>query len=104
MQPSLEGDSESDDLDRLRKRFEPISGTLLELVDAFGHTREAALYRAFCPMAFNNRGAAWLQADKKIANPYFGHQMLRCGEIQREFLPIATAVGQDDQQEGYHDH
>ncbi len=104
MQPSLEGDSESDDLDRLRRRFEPISGTLLELVEAFGHTREGTLYRAFCPMAFDNRGAAWLQAETKIANPYFGHQMLRCGEIQREFPPVAAAVSEDQPEEAHDDH
>jgi Cu(I)/Ag(I) efflux system membrane fusion protein len=104
IQAALDGDLTTAEMEGLRKRFEPISGTLLGLVDAFGHTRETALYRAFCPMAFNNRGAAWIQADKKIANPYFGHQMLRCGEIQREFPSVAAAVSQDEREEGHHDH
>jgi Cu(I)/Ag(I) efflux system membrane fusion protein len=103
IQAALDGDPKTAEMEGLRKRFEPISATLLGLVDAFGHTREAALYRAFCPMAFNNRGAAWLQAEKKIANPYFGHQMLRCGEIQREFPPVAAAVSQDEREEGHDD-
>jgi hypothetical protein len=33
----------------------------------------------FCPMAFEDKGALWVQAEGKIANPYFGASMLRCG-------------------------
>ena len=32
-----------------------------------------------CGMAFNNKGANWLQSEETIANPYFGSAMLRCG-------------------------
>lgn len=38
---------------------------------------------AFCPMAFDNSGASWLQTGKVINNPYFGASMLRCGTIKR---------------------
>jgi Cu(I)/Ag(I) efflux system membrane fusion protein len=31
-------------------------------------------------MAFDNKGAYWLQDSEEIANPYFGAAMLRCGE------------------------
>lgn len=34
---------------------------------------------AYCPMAFDNRGAYWLQTGHEILNPYFGARMLRCG-------------------------
>ncbi|HUT89444.1 MAG TPA: efflux RND transporter periplasmic adaptor subunit [Thermoguttaceae bacterium] len=109
IEPALETDSQAADLDQLRERFEPISEAMLGVVDAFGHTREAALHKAFCPMAFKNKGAAWLQAGEKIANPYFGHKMLRCGEIQRDFPPVGTAQREDDRtpnarEEGAHDH
>ena len=109
IEPALESHSQAADLDQLRERFEPISEALLRVVDAFGHTRNAALHRAFCPMAFDNKGAAWLQAGEKIANPYFGHKMLRCGEIQREFPPVGSALREDDRaqharEEGAHDH
>lgn len=39
---------------------------------------------AHFPMAFGGRGGDWLQADKKINNPYYGASMLRCGSITRE--------------------
>jgi hypothetical protein len=32
-------------------------------------------------MAFDFRGASWLQASEKVANPYFGESMLRCGTV-----------------------
>ena len=42
------------------------------------------VYELFCPMAFGNTGATWLQSDPKISNPYFGASMLRCGEVRRQ--------------------
>ena len=36
--------------------------------------------RFHCPMAFDNRGADWLQNTPETANPYFGKAMPRCGE------------------------
>ena len=51
-------------------------------VRTFGHAREKPVYRVFCPMAFDNKGAEWLQTTADVANPYFGDEMLRCGEIR----------------------
>jgi len=33
----------------------------------------------YCDMA----KASWLQMDRKIRNPYYGKEMLECGEIRR---------------------
>ncbi len=35
---------------------------------------------AFCPMAFNNKGAYWVQAKGELINPYHGKMMLHCGD------------------------
>ncbi|MEI6891854.1 MAG: efflux RND transporter periplasmic adaptor subunit [Pontiella sp.] len=43
---------------------------------------ELPVQQAFCPMAFKDTGAIWLQSNQEIFNPYFGAMMLRCGEIQ----------------------
>jgi len=32
-------------------------------------------------MAFNNKGADWLQIDEDIRNPYFGASMYKCGQV-----------------------
>jgi Cu(I)/Ag(I) efflux system membrane fusion protein len=54
------------------------------VVVQFGIPDTRQLYRIHCPMAFNNKGADWLQADKDIRNPYFGASMLSCGEVTEE--------------------
>ncbi|MEZ6187771.1 MAG: DUF3347 domain-containing protein [Planctomycetota bacterium] len=40
-------------------------------------------------MAFENRGARWLQAEDGVLNPYFGARMLTCGEVTERFPPRA---------------
>ena len=40
-------------------------------------------------MAFNNRGARWLQDSSAIRNPYFGASMLTCGSIDAQYAPGA---------------
>lgn len=44
------------------------------------------VYVAFCPMAFDNKGAYWLTDSHQIKNPYFGEKMLKCGKIE-ETIP-----------------
>ncbi|WP_372627038.1 efflux RND transporter periplasmic adaptor subunit [Arsukibacterium sp.] len=45
----------------------------------------AGWYQAYCPMARDGEGAAWLQPQAELLNPYFGPAMLRCGDIQLRF-------------------
>ncbi|MBW2961119.1 DUF3347 domain-containing protein [Mesonia aestuariivivens] len=40
------------------------------------------LYKQYCPMALDGKGAFWFSAEEKIMNPYFGDKMLHCGEVQ----------------------
>ena len=96
---ALEGDWKSEDIEKIRVRFEPIANAMLAVADGFGHLGSVEYYQTFCPMAFKNRGAVWLQAGKQIANPYFGHKMLRCGEIQRDFPPEQVNHSEQKQQE-----
>lgn len=42
-------------------------------------------YEAYCPMARDGKGAAWLQPTMPLQNPYFGAEMLGCGDIVRQF-------------------
>jgi hypothetical protein len=41
---------------------------------------------AFCPMAFDDKGAYWLTSGKEIRNPYFGSKMLKCGKIKEDHV------------------
>jgi membrane fusion protein, copper/silver efflux system len=69
-------------IDTLRQQLVPITRHVERAVISFGAGQVDTLYRAHCPMAFGNQGADWLQADRAIANPYFGARMLTCGEIR----------------------
>ncbi|MEJ5349683.1 MAG: efflux RND transporter periplasmic adaptor subunit [Desulfosoma sp.] len=71
----------SQDVDHLRKGFATLSIVMANLAKTFGLGSENPLYLIRCPMAFEGQGATWLQPDKEVRNPYFGAQMLRCGEV-----------------------
>jgi Cu(I)/Ag(I) efflux system membrane fusion protein len=73
--------SESGALDVQRKLFDPLSENLARLLMAFKHNMDSSLYVFLCPMAFNNRGAYWIEDSEDLRNPYFGHEMLKCGEL-----------------------
>jgi Cu(I)/Ag(I) efflux system membrane fusion protein len=71
------------DMDALRAGFMHLSAGVTGMVETYG-AGSGPIYELFCPMAFGNRGATWLQGDPKIDNPYFGASMLRCGEVKRQ--------------------
>ncbi|MFP4547830.1 MAG: efflux RND transporter periplasmic adaptor subunit [Fidelibacterota bacterium] len=72
-------------IEKLRSNFEIISDNLIELAKSFEQVGDLKFNEAYCPMAFGNKGAYWLQKENQIANPYFGAKMLRCGEIKTNF-------------------
>ena len=78
-----------------RKEFALLSEEMMAAAKQFG-VPGVSLYQFKCPMAFNSRGATWLQADDETRNPYFGAAMLRCGEVM-EVLPGAKEKGGTDE-------
>ncbi len=70
----------SSDINRQREAFYLLSESLTSVVKHFGTSGEQAVLQFYCPMAFSNRGAHWLQNKKGVLNPYFGQMMLKCGE------------------------
>ncbi|MDA0315754.1 MAG: efflux RND transporter periplasmic adaptor subunit, partial [Bacteroidetes bacterium] len=72
---------DSKDLTELRKQFELLSTEVILLTERFGLNQDL-VYKDYCPMAFNNKGAYWLSERKEITNPYFGASMLTCGEVK----------------------
>ena len=57
------------------------SANLVMALKPFGFKQK--VYVDFCQMANNNVGAYWLSVKKEILNPYFGNDMLTCGEISQ---------------------
>jgi len=80
---SLEHVQHFSDIEQLRKPFQTVSATMIELTNTFNPLAET-IYVQHCPMADNNKGADWLSTFKEIKNPYFGSSMLTCGEVTKE--------------------
>ncbi len=74
-------------LDQVRNALPALTAALEAYLRSFGHDQATPLYRHFCPMAFDDRGAAWLQADDQVRNPYFGAVMYRCGVVRGAIGP-----------------
>ena len=72
------------DIKVARTAFLDVSRQMTSLIQHVGVTTDTPLYTAFCPMAFNNKGGQWIQGDKKVANPYYGSMMLRCGSVKEQ--------------------
>lgn len=68
--------------DAARAALEPLSNAMVVVLQAFGSGDAGAVRKAHCPMAFDDRGADWLQVGDEVANPYFGASMLRCGDLE----------------------
>ena len=79
------------DIARQRSAFETLSHALIQTVDQFGLGPGAETHVVHCPMAFDNKGADWLQAGKEVRNPYFGAAMVKCGAVTRSIGATADA-------------
>ncbi|TVR79684.1 MAG: DUF3347 domain-containing protein [Chitinophagaceae bacterium] len=79
----LEQISLTEDLEVQRKHFETVSDQLYALIQVTG-TSGKTVYRQYCPMAFDDKGAYWLSAEEEIRNPYFGDAMLTCGSVEEK--------------------
>ena len=79
---------ESNSLDGQREGFERVTKAIEPLILA--NIEGGAVYKQYCPMAFNNKGAYWLSNSEEIYNPYFGDMMLRCGRVA-DTLEVAEA-------------
>jgi Cu(I)/Ag(I) efflux system membrane fusion protein len=69
-------------IDEARTAFETLSASMIRVAHQFGTTGKVAVYRFHCPMAFNQKGADWLQGTSEIANPWFGSAMFKCGSLE----------------------
>jgi Cu(I)/Ag(I) efflux system membrane fusion protein len=73
------------DLAGARKAFQPISHAFVTLATQIrGEAAQQSFTHFYCPMVPGG-GGDWLQPGGVLANPYFGSQMLRCGEKVTEY-------------------
>ncbi|MEO0331253.1 MAG: DUF3347 domain-containing protein [Bacteroidota bacterium] len=81
VQQSAKQIATTEDLDTQRTYFDSLSVSVYELLESQSEG-DKTLYKQYCPMAFDNRGAYWLSNVEEIRNPYFGDQMLKCGRVE----------------------
>jgi Cu(I)/Ag(I) efflux system membrane fusion protein len=79
LQASAKSMEAARDIAGSRAAFEKLSDTLYSVLKQFGTRNSLTIHRFHCPMAFDNRGAYWLQQADTTENPYFGSSMFRCG-------------------------
>jgi Cu(I)/Ag(I) efflux system membrane fusion protein len=70
--------AQAQNLETQREEFLTLSAALIESVKTFGVN--GVVYQQFCPMTDGGKGGYWLSESEEIKNPYFGEQMLKCGE------------------------
>lgn len=70
---------QSGDIEQQRSRFFELSRTMFEVVERYGVN--GVVWHQYCPMAFDNSGATWLNRREQIENPYLPETMAGCGEV-----------------------
>ena len=60
-----------------------LSKDIADLIKTFGNGGQT-LYKDFCPMANDGKGAIWISEIKAIKNPYLGKKMTTCGSVKEE--------------------
>lgn len=79
------------DIEAARKAMATVSELMIVAAKRFGPGGGAPLVRLHCPMAFDGRGADWLQRDRAVHNPYFGSAMPLCGEVVETIGAVASS-------------
>jgi Cu(I)/Ag(I) efflux system membrane fusion protein len=69
---------EAQDISQQREGFESLSNIMLQVAKTY--PIKGIYFQQFCPMANDGKGAYWLSEKETIQNPYFGSQMISCGE------------------------
>ena len=82
-------------LELSRESFHLLSQQLIKVAKRFGSTGDKPFYILNCPMAFDNKGADWLQSDDQTRNPYFGQMMLKCGSV-KEVIGVKEIWKEED--------
>ena len=77
------------DIAAQRVAFDRASVAVIAFIETAGNPLPGTVYVARCPMAFENRGARWLQDNASIHNPYYGASMLTCGSVDAQYAPGA---------------
>ncbi|TWT60505.1 efflux RND transporter periplasmic adaptor subunit [Rubinisphaera italica] len=83
------------ELEASRQKFKQISHVILTLsTKVRGEQARQSFQHFFCPMVKQGEGD-WLQSEGQLRNPYYGEEMLRCGELVRT-IPITDEANNSE--------
>lgn len=85
---AAEGLKKSTDIHKAREYFSMLSELLIGMARRYGVSGTVPVKRFHCPMAFEFRGADWLQSGDEVENPFFGSIMFRCGTLEESFEAV----------------
>ncbi len=71
----------STDLVAQRSTFTTLSNDVIKLFKQ-SEISSGSIYVQYCPMANEGNGGYWLSSQQEIMNPYYGDEMLHCGEVK----------------------
>lgn len=71
-------------LAKQRELYSLLTDQVLIVFKKFGFNNQK-VYSMYCPMALDNKGALWLSDTSLLLNPYYGNEMLHCGEIKEVY-------------------
>lgn len=100
---SIEKFSVANDIVEQRTAFAELSLQMIESVEAIG-TYHDIVFVSFCPMAFDNKGGFWLSEFEQIKNPYYGDEMLKCGEVKKTLYFTQKHDTNDNREQDEHHH
>ena len=86
---ALEEVKDTADIEVARAEFERISIAVEAALRVLGSTTPMRVMH--CPMAFDGRGAKWLQSSEELKNPFYGSSMLGCGSTTEVLKPRETS-------------
>ncbi len=68
-------------LSKQRILFTSLSNELINIFKKAEIT-SGSMFVQYCPMANEGEGGYWLASETEIRNPYYGDEMLNCGEVK----------------------
>lgn len=71
---------QTSELEQQKAKFAELTNHIEDYFAA--NIAEGVLYKQFCPMALNDKGAYWFSKTEAIENPYFEGGMLKCGSVE----------------------
>jgi Cu(I)/Ag(I) efflux system membrane fusion protein len=79
LKSSIASIGQSSDIEKQRNAFAKFNLAFYKSLKTFGLKNDTAYFQ-YCPMANREQGVYWLSETEEIRNPYFGDEMLGCGE------------------------